>query len=151
MSNSFATPWTVAHYTPLFMGFLSKNARVGCYFLLQGIFLTRDWNRVSCLSRGFFATESPGDPKWLFLVQSPSRVWLFATPWTAAHHVSLSFTISRSLLKLMSIESVMPSNHLILWHPLFLLPSLFPSIRVFSSESALCIKWPKWPKYIPAN
>ena len=126
------------------MGFLSKNARVGCYFLLQGIFLTRDWNRVSCLSRGFFATEPPGDPKWLFLVQSPSRVWLFATPWTAAHQASLSITNSRSLLKLMSIKSVMPSNHLILCHPLLLLPSIFPSIRVFSNESVLHIRWPKY-------
>ena len=66
------------------------------------------------------------------------------TPWTAAHQSSLSFTISRSLLKLMSIESVMPSNHLILCRPLLLLPSIFPSIRVFSSESALHIRWPKY-------
>ena len=65
-------------------------------------------------------------------------------PWTAAHQASLSFTISCSLLKLMSIKSVMPSNHLILWCPLLLLPSIFPSIRVFSSESALCIRWPKY-------
>ena len=77
-------------------------------------------------------------------VQSLSRVWLFATPWTAAHQASLSFTLSRSLLKLMSIESVMPSSHLILCHLLLLLPSIFPSIRVFSNESALCIRWPKY-------
>ena len=64
------------------------------------------------------------------------------TPWTAAHQAFLSFTISRSLLKLMSIESVMPSNHHILCHPI-LLPSIFPSIRVFSNELALCIRWPK--------
>ena len=63
-----------------------------------------------------------------------------ATPWTAAHQASLSITNSRSLLKLMSIESVMPSNHLILCHPLFLLPSVFPRIRVFPSESVLCIR-----------
>ena len=68
----------------------------------------------------------------------------FLTPWTAAHHASLSFTISQSLLKLMSIESVMPFNHLILCRPLLLLPSIFPSIRVFSNESALCIRWPKY-------
>ena len=67
-----------------------------------------------------------------------------ATPWTAAHQASLPFTIFRSLLKLMSIESVMPSNHLILCRPLLLLPPIFPSIRVFSSESALCIRWPKY-------
>ena len=76
-------------------------------------------------------------------VQSLSRVWLFVTPRTAAHQASLSFTISLSLLKLMSIESVMPSNHLILCCPLLLLPSIFPSIRVFSRELTLCIKWPK--------
>ena len=67
-----------------------------------------------------------------------------ATPWTAARQASLSITKSQSLLKLMSIESVMPSNHLILCHPLLLLPSLFPSIRVFSNDSALCIRWPKY-------
>ena len=77
-------------------------------------------------------------------VQSLSRVWLFATPWTTAHQASLSITNSRSLLKLMSIESVMPSNHLILCHPLFLLPSIFPIIRVFSNESALHIRWPQY-------
>ena len=65
-------------------------------------------------------------------------------PWTAARQASLSFTISRSLLKLMSIESMMPSNHLILCRPLLLLPSIFPSIRVFSNESALCIRWPNY-------
>ena len=69
--------------------------------------------------------------------------WLFTTPWTAARQASLSITNSRSLLK-MSIESVMPSNHLILCLPLLLLPSIFPSIKVFSSESALHIKWPKY-------
>ena len=66
------------------------------------------------------------------------------TSWAAAHQVSLSFTISQSLLKLMSIESVMPSNHLILCRPLLLLPSIFPSIRVYSNESVLCIRWPKY-------
>ena len=73
-----------------------------------------------------------------------SRVWLFATPWTTAHQASLSITNSRSLPKLMSIESVMPSNHLILCRPLLLLPLIFPSITVFSNESALCIRWPKY-------
>ena len=68
----------------------------------------------------------------LFVVQSPSRVYLFVTPWTAAHQASLSFTISQSLLKLVSIELVIPSNHLILCCPLLLLPSIFPSIRIFS-------------------
>ena len=73
-----------------------------------------------------------------------SRVQLFLTPWTAAHQASLSITISRSLLKLMSIELVMLSNHFVLCRPLVLLPSIFPSIRVFFNESALCIRWPKY-------
>ena len=77
-------------------------------------------------------------------IQSLSHVRLFATPWTAARQASLSITNSQSLLKLRSIKSVMPSNHLILCHPLLLPPSIFPSIRVFSSESVLCIRWPKY-------
>ena len=77
-------------------------------------------------------------------VQSLSRVWPSATPWTTAHQAFLSNTNSRSPTKLLSIESVMPSNHLILCHPLILLPSILPSIRVFSNESALCIRWPKY-------
>ena len=82
---------------------------------------------------------------WTFSsVQSLSCVRLFATPWIAARQASLSITNSRSLLRLTSIESVMPSNHLILCHPLLLLPSIFPSIRVFSNEPALCIRWPKY-------
>ena len=77
-------------------------------------------------------------------VQSLSRVRLFATPWTAACQASLSITNSWSLLKLMSIESVMPSNHLILCYPLLLLPSIFPIIMVFYNESVLRIRWPKY-------
>ena len=76
-------------------------------------------------------------------VQSLSRVWLFVTPWTTACHTSLSITNSQSLPKLMSIESVIPSNYLILCRPLLFLPSILPSITVFSNESALCIRWPK--------
>ena len=77
-------------------------------------------------------------------VQSLSHVRLFATPWTAACQASLSITNSGSLPKLMSIELVMPSNHLILCHPLLLPPSILPGIRVFSNESALCLRWPKY-------
>ena len=77
-------------------------------------------------------------------VQSLSRVQLFATPWTAVRQASLSIINSRSLPKLMSIESVMPSNHLILYHPLLLLSSIFPSIRIFSNESVLHTRWPKY-------
>ena len=77
-------------------------------------------------------------------IQSLSCVWLFTTPWTAAHQASLSITNSQSPPKPMFIESVMPSNHIILYCPLLLLPSIFPSIRVFSNESALRIRWPKY-------
>ena len=83
-------------------------------------------------------------PGNLSSVQSLSRVQLFVTPWTSAHQASLSITNSRSLLKPMSIELVMPSTHLILCHPLLLPPSVFPRIRVFSSESVLRIRWPKY-------
>ena len=78
------------------------------------------------------------------VVQSLTHVRLFVTPWSATHQASLSFTVSLSLLKLMSIESVMPSNYLILCHPLLLLFSIFSSIRVFSSDLALQIQWPKY-------
>ena len=81
---------------------------------------------------------------YLQIVQSLSHVWLFVTPWTAARQASLSITNSRSLLKLLSIELVMPFNHLNLFHPLLLPPSIFPSIRVFFNESALHIRWPKY-------
>ena len=87
---------------------------------------------VSCLHTFFLFS----------LVQKLSHVWLFVTPWTAARQAALSITNSQSLLKLMSIKTLMPSNHLVLCHPLLLLPSIFPSIRVFSSESVLHIRWP---------
>ena len=87
--------------------------------------------------------KEPGMFSSVSLVQSLSRVRIFLTPWTAARQASLSITNSRSPPKPMSIESVMPSNHLILCHPLLLLPSIFSSIRVFSNESVLCIRWPK--------
>ena len=89
-----------------------------------------------CLYKGIHDAPS--------VVHSLNRVRLFATPWTAACQVSLSFTISQSLHKLLSIESVIPSNHLILCHPLLLLPSIFPSIRGFFNELALHVKWPKY-------
>ena len=87
---------------------------------------------------------NPWNEPVLSSVQLLSCVWLLVTPWTAAPQASLSLTNSWSLLKLMSIESVMPSSHLVFYRPPFLLPSIFPSIRVFSSESALCIRWPKY-------
>ena len=81
---------------------------------------------------------------WFSSVQSLSRVWLLTTPWIAARQASLSITNSRSSLKLMSTESVMPSSHLILCHPLLFLPPIPPSIRVFSNESILRMRWPKY-------
>ena len=86
-----------------------------------------------------------------FVVQSLNCVWFLATPCTAAHQVFLSFPISQSLLKFMSIELVMLSNHLILCFPLLLLPSTFPSIRIFSKESTLCVRWPKYWSFIFSN
>ena len=80
---------------------------------------------------------------WIDVVQLLSYVWLFVTPWTAACQASLSFTISWNLLKLMSIESEMPATNFTFYCPLLLLPSIFPGIRVFFNESALCIRWPK--------
>ena len=97
-------------------------------FLLQGLL-----QRLLLLSFSHFSS-----------VQSLSHVRLFATPWIAAREASLSVTNSRTLLKLMSIESVVPSSHLILCRPLLLLPPIPPSIRVFSNESALCMRWPKY-------
>ena len=106
--------------------------RFSC-FEARGIFLDQRSNL--CLLHLFSSVSS---------VQLLSCVRLFGTPWTAARQASLSITSSRSLLKLMSIELVMPSNCLILCRPLLLLPSVFPSIRVFSNESVLCIRWPKY-------
>ena len=97
-----------------------------------------------CLSPAISASLFSMSVSPFVVIQSLSRVWLFVTLWNAARQASLSFTISQRFFKLMSIELVMPSNHLILYHPLLLLPSSFPSIRVFSNESALCIRWPKY-------
>ena len=109
----------------------SHVTRNSTYCQIQQIYLCKD----SQLLLGYMCLSS---------VQSLSRVRLFATPRTAAHQASLCITNSRSSPKLMSIESVMPSNHLILHHPLLLLPSNFPSIRVFSNESPLCLRWPNY-------
>jgi len=125
-----------------------KNNQVGWHFLLQVIFPTQGSNLhlVSpALTGGLYHWVT-----WVYhsvqfgSVQLLSRVWLFAVPWTAACQASLYITNPQSLLKPMSIEWVMPSNHFILCHPLLLPPSIFPSIRVFSIESVLCIRWPKY-------
>ena len=94
-------------------------------------------------NKGKWQHNNPKPPV-VFVVQWLSCVPLFATPWAAAHQASLSFSLSQSLLKLLSIESVMPSSHLTLCHPLLILPSVFPSFRVFSNESTFCIRWPKY-------
>ena len=112
-------------------------------FLLQGIFSTQGSNLhtlcLLCCRQILYLLSHQGSP--FSSVQLLSSGRLFATPWTAACQASLSITNSRSLPKLMSIELVMPSNYLIFCYPLLLLPSIFPSIRVFSNELALCIKW----------
>ena len=117
-----------------------------------GVSHTHSWKDVQIESLVFYrsvlkAVIQKGLSQWLMIissVQSLSHVWLFVTPWTAAHQASLSNTISQSLLKLMSTELMMPSNHLILCRPLLLPPSIFPSARVISRESVLCIRWPKY-------
>ena len=129
-----------------------KNTGVGSHSLLQGIFPTQGSNLglLHCRHIFFFfflPSESPRKPRCIFIevsVQfSRSVVSDSATPWIIASQASVSITNSQSLHKLMSIESVMPSNHLILCRPLLLPPSIFPSIRIFSNESVLLIRWPK--------
>ena len=108
---------------------------------------SQPWDRtcISCLAAQFFPTEPQYKVSVQFSsVQSLSRVRLFGTPWIAARQASLSITISWSSLRLTSIESVMPFSHLILCHPLLLLPPIPPSNRVFCNESTLCMRWPKY-------
>ena len=139
------TPWTVACQAPLSIGFPRQEYWSGLLFPSPGDLPdSRIEPESPALASTFFTTESPGKPQHVdvqfgSVVQSFSRVCLFATPWTAVHQASLSITNSWSLLKLMPLESEIPSNHLILCHPLLLPPSIFPSVRVFSNESALCI------------
>ena len=127
------TPWTAAHQSPPPMGFSRQEYWSGVPLPSPSIDRGMDKEDVVHIYNGIFSS-----------VQSLSCVRLFATLWTAACQASLSSTISWSLLRLMSIESVMPSNYLILYRPLLLLPSVFSSIRVFSNESALHIRWPKY-------
>ena len=120
-----------SRYLTLCLSFLTCKVRLRNTYLIGAVMRIRGVNIAKYLTQG------------LFVVQLLSPVWLFAIPWTAACQASLSFTVSWSLLKLMFIESVMLSNYLILCNPLLLLPSIFPSIRVFSNALALCIRWPK--------
>ena len=119
------------------------------YPFSRGSSLPRNRTGVFCIARGFFTSWASREAVSSLLVhfssvQSLIRVWLFATPWTAARQASLSITNSRSSLKLTCIKSVMPCSHLILCHPLLLLPPIPPSIRVFSNESTLRMRWPKY-------
>ena len=126
------------------VAFLAYTVFIGRKYILDSIFIAfatkssfvRDFTEGRELNASTISIPLQSD-------QSLSRVWLFETPWTAARQASRSITNSQSLLTLMFIESVMSSNHLILCHPLFLLPSIFPNIRIFSSEWVLHIRWPK--------
>ena len=129
--------------------FLGKTIGVGCLFLLQGIFLTQALNShfLPCRQILYHWATREAKTNWIVVaVQLLSHVQLHEAlcTQTAVHQASLSFTISQSSLKLMSIESVTPSNHLVLCHPLLHLASIFPTIRVFSKELALRISWWKW-------
>ena len=129
-----------------FLSLLWINLKLGADSLI--LITISLWNQHVERERTKIVTEEKSERHWISgqfsSVQSLNRVWLFVTPWTAAHQASLSITNSWSLLKLMSIKSVTPSNHLILCHPLLLPPSIFLSIRVFLNESALRIRWPKY-------
>ena len=139
--------WSMATHSSFLPG--ESHGQRSLVGYIRGV--TKSWTWLKCLStaqlnnsiidgegQGSLVCCSPVP------VQSLSRLWLFATPWTAACRASLSITNSQSLPKAMSIESVMPFNHVNLCHPLLLLPSIFPSIRVFSNESILHIRWPKY-------
>ena len=122
-----------------------ENPRDGGAWWAAVYGVTQSRTRLKRLSSSSSMTSNTEHPSVQFSsVQSLSPVRLFETPWTAARQASLSITNSQSLLKLMSIELVMPPNYLILCHPLLLPPSIFPSIKVFSNESILCIRWPKY-------
>ena len=159
----FVTPWTSVNQAPLSMGFSRQEYWSGlpfppsrdlsCHTNLLKSFLL--FAKLSSNATSFMKTSlSNSELKRLVAlnsngsffssVQSLSHVQLFETPWTPAHQASLCIKNSQSLLKLMSIESVMSSNNLIHCCPLLLLSSTFPSIRVFSNESVLCIRWPKY-------
>ena len=139
---TLCNPWTVTHQAPLSMGFSRQEYWSGLPFPSPGDLPNPRIKLKSPLLPGRFFTTEP--PIYYLVVQSLIHVWLFATPWTAACQASLSITISQSSIKLMSIKSVIPSNYLILCHPFLLLPSVFPSMRIFSNESALHIRWPKY-------
>ena len=165
--ESCLAPWTVAHQGPLCLGFPRQEYWSGLSLPSPGDLCNPEIELASTVSPALQTDHLPTEPSgnncfkplcqfllfskvnqpYLYIsvqpVQLLSHVQVFVTPWTA-RQASLSITISQSFLKLMSIESVVPSNHLTLCHPLLLLPSIFPSIRVFSNESVLPIRWPKY-------
>ena len=170
MSDSLATPWTIGLGSSTHGIFQARILEWVAISFSRGSSQPRDQTTAPELAGGFFTLSHQRSPSinyqlqkqpllysttWYYIstmwksfqfnsVQLLSRVQLFVTPWAAACQASLSITKSRSSLKLMSIELVMPSNHLNLCRPLLLLTSIFPSIRVFSHESALRIRWPKY-------
>ena len=133
-------PWTIAHQAPPSMGFSRQEYWSGLPFPSPNP-KERQCQRMFRL--WYSCTHLTHQQSQFSSVKSLSHVRLFVNPWTAVCQACLSIMNSWSLLKLMSIESVMPSNHLILCHPLLLSPSVIPSTRVFSNESVLCIRWPK--------
>ena len=146
VTSDSATPWTVARQASLSVGFSQQEYWNGVPFPPPGYLPDAGIKPPSCVGWGFFTTSATWGAlcEQFSSVQSLSRVRLSVTPWTAARQASLSIANSRSSVRLMSIESAMPSNHLILCCPLFLLPSIFPSIRVFSNESTLHVRWPEY-------
>ena len=141
----FVTLWTIAYQAPLSMEFSRQEHWRGLPFSSPGNHPDPGIEPGSPALQGdSLPSEPPGKPYVFSSVRSLSHVQLFATPWTTACQASLSITDCQSLPKLMSIESEMPYNHLILCRPLLLLPSVFPSIRVFSSVSVLHFRWPKY-------
>ena len=148
MSDTFVTPWTIAYQAPLSMGFSRQKYWSGSPCRPPGDLPDPGIKPMSIMSPelagGFFTSRAIWKALQFSSVRSLSRVRFFATPWIAAHQASLSITNSWSSLKLMPIESAMPSSHLTLCRPLLLLPPIPPSIRVFSNESTLRMRWPKY-------
>ena len=132
----------VAYLAPTNQGNSSFSVISICLFILYNWILNASWIARQLIFRRILV---------FVVVQLLSLFWLFVTPWTAARQASLSLTISGSWLKLMSVEWVKPSNHLILWCPRLFLSSILSSIMVFSSESALCIRWPKVWNFSPSR
>ena len=141
--GSWSRSLVIRHYCPAFPRCVLPQRLISVpstkCFMIKGVWKILKFNRSLYGKVSQFIS---------FVVQSLSCVWLFVTPWTAARQASLSLTISQSLPKFMSITLVMPSSYLILWCPLLLLPSVFPSIREFSVELAVCSRWPKYWSFV---